>query len=134
MRLSKTGYYADFVIYAAVLATATVVTAWRRYRLRNVVLAVRGGHRRRFLDADRIHHPPLRTASDSPFAAMHGAHHDAPLAFVGTPTWLSLGVILGAVFLPAWAFGSLQYRQRLGCGHDGGIFLVWRGAPCHSLS
>ena len=26
MRLSKTGYYADFAIYAAVVTTATIVT------------------------------------------------------------------------------------------------------------
>ena len=108
MRLSKTGYYADFVIYAAILATATVATAWHdsAYEMSLWLFAAVIGAAFWTLTEYIIHRFVLHQIQ--PFAGMHGAHHDAPLAFVGTPTWLSLGVILGAVFLPAWAFGTFN--------------------------
>jgi sterol desaturase/sphingolipid hydroxylase (fatty acid hydroxylase superfamily) len=131
MRLSKTGYYADFVIYAAVVTTATVATAWHdtAYEMSLWLFAALIGAAFWTLTEYIIHRFVLHQIQ--PFAAMHGAHHDAPLAFVGTPTWLSLGVILGAVFLPAWAFGSFNTASGLAAGMMAGFF--WYGVVHHAI-
>ena len=50
------------------------------------------------------------------FAAMHEVHHDTPVAYVGTPTWLSLGVMVGAIFLPTWALASFNEASGLTVG------------------
>ena len=114
MRLSKTGYYADFVIYATVLATATVVTAWRNtaYETSIWLLAAAIGALIWTLAEYILHRFVLHQMR--PFAAMHDAHHEAPLAFVGTPTWLSLGVILGSYFCPhgPWAHSTRRAAWR----------------------
>jgi sterol desaturase/sphingolipid hydroxylase (fatty acid hydroxylase superfamily) len=131
MRLSKTGYYADFVIYAAIVTTATIVTAWRSTAYETsiwLLAAVIGGAvwtlieyiLHRFV----LHQIPV-------FAAMHDAHHQAPLAFVGTPTWLSLAFILGVVFLPAWALGSFLTASGLAAGVMAGFF--WYGLVHHAI-
>lgn len=131
MRLSKTGYYADFVIYGAILATATVATAWydSAYEMSLWLFAAAVGATFWTLTEYVIHRFVLHQIQ--PFAAMHGAHHDAPLAFVGTPTWLSLSVILGAVFLPAWAFGSFNTASGLAAGMMAGFF--WYGVVHHAI-
>ena len=67
----------------------------------------------------------------APFAAMHDVHHQKPLALVGTPTWLSLGVILSAVFLPAWALSSLNAASGLTVGTMAGFF--WYGVVHHAI-
>jgi len=131
MRLSKTAYYADFAIYGAVITAAVIITGWRSnvHDFSVWLLAVVGGvivwtlmeyiiHRYVF------HQMPV-------FSPMHGAHHEAPLAFIGTPTWLSLGVIFGAVFLPAWGLGSLNTASGLAVGFMAGF--SWYGLVHHDI-
>jgi len=131
MRLSKTAYYADFAIYGAVITAAVIITGWRSnvHDFSVWLLAVVGGvivwtlmeyiiHRYVF------HQMPV-------FSPMHGAHHEAPLAFIGTPTWLSLGVIFGAVFLPAWGLGSLNTASGLAVGFMAGF--SWYGLVHHAI-
>jgi len=131
MRLSKTGYYADFVIYATVVATATLVTVWRNtgYETSIWLLAAAIGALIWTLAEYIIHRFVLHRMPV--FAAMHDAHHEAPLAFVGTPTWLSLSVILGCVFLPAWALGSFNTASGLTVGAMAGFF--WYGLVHHAI-
>jgi sterol desaturase/sphingolipid hydroxylase (fatty acid hydroxylase superfamily) len=131
MRLSKTGYYADYVIYAAVLTAAAVMAGWRNSALENSIwlsAAAAGALAWTFfeyiLHRFVLHRIPV-------FAAMHDAHHEAPLAFVGTPTWLSLSVILGFVFLPAWALGSFNMASGLTIGVMAGFF--WYGIVHHAI-
>ncbi len=131
MRLSKTGYYADFVIYAAVLVTAPVVAGWRDtpyqasiWLLAWVIGALSWTLFEYILHRFVLHQIPV-------FAAMHDAHHEAPLAFVGTPTWLSLSVILGAVFVPAWLLGSFNLASGLAVGEMAGFF--WYGVVHHAI-
>ncbi|HZX70569.1 MAG TPA: sterol desaturase family protein [Rhodanobacter sp.] len=131
MRLSKTGYYADFVIYAAVLATAVVVTAWRNtpyttsiWLLTAAIGALSWTLFEYLLHRFVLHQIPV-------FAAMHDAHHQEPLAYIGTPTWLSLGVIAIAVFLPAWALGSFATASALAVGVMAGFF--WYGLVHHAI-
>lgn len=131
MRLSKTGYYADFVIYATIVTTATVVTAWRStaYETAIWLLIAAVGAVLWTLIEYILHRFVLHQIRV--FAAMHDVHHEAPLAFVGTPTWLSLGVIMGFVFLPAWALGSFNTASALAAGVMAGFF--WYGLVHHAI-
>lgn len=131
MRLSKTGYYADFVIYATILTTATIVTAWRStaYETSIWLLIAAVGAAMWTLIEYILHRFVLHQTP--PFAAMHDAHHEAPLAYVGTPTWLSLGVIFVFVFLPAWALGSCNTASALAAGVMAGFF--WYGLVHHAI-
>jgi len=131
MRLSKTGYYADFVIYATVVATATIVTAWRNtaYETSIWLFAAAIGALVWTLAEYIIHRFVLHRVA--PFSLMHDAHHEAPLAYVGTPTWLSLSVILVAVFLPTWALGSFNTASGLTVGAMAGF--LWYGVVHHAI-
>jgi sterol desaturase/sphingolipid hydroxylase (fatty acid hydroxylase superfamily) len=131
MRLSKTGYYADFVIYATIVTTTTIVTAWRNsaYEMSLWLLTAAVGTVSWTLFEYILHRFVLHQIE--PFAAMHDAHHQAPQAYVGTPTWLSLGVILGVVFLPAWALGSFNTASGLAVGVMAGFF--WYGVVHHAI-
>jgi sterol desaturase/sphingolipid hydroxylase (fatty acid hydroxylase superfamily) len=131
MRLSKTSYYADFAIYAAVMTTATVVTSWRNTAYESsiwLLTAAVGALSWTFFEY-LLHRFVLHRIRV--FAAMHDAHHQAPLAFVGTPTWLSMGVILGVVFLPTWALGSWNAASGLTVGVMAGFF--WYGVVHHAI-
>ena len=131
MRLSKTSYYADFGIYATVMTTATVVTAWHNSAYETsiwVLTAAVGALSWTFFEY-LLHRFVLHRIKV--FAAMHDLHHEAPLAFVGTPTWLSMGVILGVVFLPTWALGSWNAASGLTVGVMAGFF--WYGVVHHAI-
>ena len=131
VRLSRSGYYADFVIYAAVLLAATVSSAWHDtgHEMWLWLLAAAIGATFWTLAEYLLHRFVLHQIA--PFAAMHSAHHQAPLAFIGTPTWLSLGVILGTVFLPAWALSSFNTASGLAMGTMAGFF--WYGVVHHAV-
>lgn len=131
MRLSKTGYYADFVIYAAALTAVVVVTGWRgsAHEISLWLLATVAGLIAWTLMEYLIHRFVFHQMPV--FSPMHGAHHDAPLAFIGTPTWLSLGVIFGAVFLPTWELGSLVTASGVSVGVMAGFF--WYGVVHHAI-
>jgi sterol desaturase/sphingolipid hydroxylase (fatty acid hydroxylase superfamily) len=131
MRLSKTGYYADFVIYATIVTTATIVAAWRStpYETSIWLLTAAVGAVFWTLAEYVLHRFVLHKIRV--FAAMHDAHHEAPLAFVGTPTWLSLGVIMGFVFIPAWALGTFFTASALAAGVMAGFF--WYGLVHHAI-
>ncbi|HEY4340141.1 MAG TPA: sterol desaturase family protein [Steroidobacteraceae bacterium] len=129
--MSKTGYYADFVIYATIVTTATLVTAWRStaYETAIWLLIAAVGAVLWTLIEYILHRFVLHQIRV--FAAMHDVHHEAPLAFVGTPTWLSLSVIMGFVFLPAWALGSFNTASALAAGVMTGFF--WYGLVHHAI-
>jgi sterol desaturase/sphingolipid hydroxylase (fatty acid hydroxylase superfamily) len=131
MRLSKTAYYGDFAIYAGVVITATAVAAWhdtRGEKLQWLVAALIGAIAWTLLEY-LLHRFVLHRVRF--FAAMHDAHHLAPRALVGTPTWLSLGVLGAVVFLPAWVLGSLNSASGLLAGVMAGFF--WYGLAHHAI-
>jgi sterol desaturase/sphingolipid hydroxylase (fatty acid hydroxylase superfamily) len=131
MRLSKTGYYADFAIYAGVLVAVATVTAIRNtaYETSLWLLTAAIGTLAWTLIEYILHRFVLHRIPV--FAAMHAVHHDAPLAYVGTPTWLSLGIIAGFVFLPSWLLGSLNTASGLAVGVMAGFF--WYGIVHHAI-
>jgi sterol desaturase/sphingolipid hydroxylase (fatty acid hydroxylase superfamily) len=103
MRLSKVGYYAEFVIYP-VLAVGLVATAAWRYPERAGLLVATfvGGLAlwtlvEYLLHRFVLHHVPY-------IKEMHDAHHDDQEALIGTPVWLSLVIFLVFVFAPLWLF------------------------------
>ncbi len=101
MRLSQPSYYADFYVYpvaSAALAGAALamspVSDWPLW-----LAAFLGGGLlwtlvEYLLHRFVLHHVPY-------IHEMHEAHHDDQLALIGTPSWLSLGLILLIVLLPA---------------------------------
>src|SRR5215467_154579 len=99
MRLSKGGYFADFVVYppvAAMLIAAAVrpgsPLSWRE----SILVCVAGVAVWTLLEYI-IHRVVLHEVRY--FATMHEMHHDDPGDFVGTPTWLSLGMICSGAVL-----------------------------------
>jgi sterol desaturase/sphingolipid hydroxylase (fatty acid hydroxylase superfamily) len=102
MQLSKLSYYADFIVYPVVVIglaslafnhiSWTGATEWlgaglaglvfwsfMEYVLHRIAL-----HRMRF------------------FSPMHGMHHTSPLAFIGTPTWMSVSILCLTLLVPLW--------------------------------
>jgi sterol desaturase/sphingolipid hydroxylase (fatty acid hydroxylase superfamily) len=102
MQLSKLGYYSDFIVYPVVVIGLTALavnhiswtaaTEWlgaglaglvfwtfMEYVLHRIAL-----HRMRF------------------FSPMHAMHHSAPLAFIGTPTWMSVSILCLTLLVPLW--------------------------------
>lgn len=102
MRLSKAGYFADFVVYPpivlALLAYAAVHTgslSWIQWSM-----SCLAGIATWTLLEYIIHRAILHRVRF--FADMHDMHHDSPADLVGSPTWLSLGIIGLGVLLPLW--------------------------------
>lgn len=131
MRLSKTIYYADFVIYPVLVAIACLLAIWRNSPhamaiwVQMALLGVLSWTLLEYiLHRFVLHRIPV-------FALMHDAHHQVPLAFVGTPTWLSLAVIGAFVFLPAWALASSNTASGLTVGVMAGFF--WYGIVHHAI-
>ena len=116
MRLSRPGYYTDFVLYPVLLtgiASYGMSTASGAGRV-GFALAAGSGllawtlveyvvHRCLF------HHAPV-------LAEMHDTHHDDPRDLIGTPTWVSLPLAVVALGLLSSSFG-----ETLGCGLATGL-------------
>lgn len=130
MRLSKAGYYADFVVYPLLLlplgavlersSTPQQTLAW--------VAACGAGVAGYSLLEYTLHRFVLHRVA--PFRRLHDAHHAHPTALIGTPTWLS-ALVAGAVFLPLWRLAGLN----LACGLTFGLILgyLWYVSLHHAV-
>ncbi len=129
MRLSKWGYYADFVIYPvviAVLGTASLDTVNARAAAAWAGALLVGTGTWTLLEY-WLHRIALhRTAY---LASMHALHHRAPQDYVGTPTWLSLAVLIGFLLLPIWHFVGFPIASGLTAGVM--IGYLWYGLTHH---
>jgi sterol desaturase/sphingolipid hydroxylase (fatty acid hydroxylase superfamily) len=131
MRLSKTAYHADFAIYAIILGVLIAAAALTTNRVQRFhwfaafTVAAAGWTLLECL----LHRFLLHRVA--PFAAMHGAHHDAPRAYVGTPTWATLGIIWLVVFVPAWRGVSFNVASGLTAGVMMGF--LWYGIVHHVI-
>jgi sterol desaturase/sphingolipid hydroxylase (fatty acid hydroxylase superfamily) len=107
MQLSKVSYYSDYVAYPVLiagLASLGLVGVATRERI-EWLAATCGGLLLWTLIEYLVHRIALHRIAY--FVPMHGAHHAAPLAYVGTPTWLSVAVLGAGLFAPLWAlFGA----------------------------
>jgi sterol desaturase/sphingolipid hydroxylase (fatty acid hydroxylase superfamily) len=131
MRLSKTAYHADFAIYAigvsVLITSAALSTSWvqRVHWLAAFAAAAASWTLLEyFLHRFVLHRVAI-------FAAMHGVHHDSPRAYVGTPTWATLGIIWLSVFVPAWWGVSLNIASGLTAGVMLGF--LWYGIVHHVI-
>jgi sterol desaturase/sphingolipid hydroxylase (fatty acid hydroxylase superfamily) len=131
MRLSKLGYYSDYLAYPVVigaLVTAGLETG-SRAQLEEWPLAVVCGLVVWSLMEYVLHRSVLHGRNY--FSPMHGVHHSEPLALVGTPTWMSVGVLTLGIFAPGcWLIGL-----PLAAGLTTGVMLgyVWYGLVHHVI-
>jgi sterol desaturase/sphingolipid hydroxylase (fatty acid hydroxylase superfamily) len=131
MRLSKTAYYADFAVYAlglcALIALAVLSTSWtqRLHWLAAFTAAAASWTLLEYL----LHCFVLHRLSI--FASMHAVHHASPRAYVGTPTWVSLGIIWLVFFVPAWLGVSFNVASGLTAGVMMGF--LWYGIVHHVI-
>jgi sterol desaturase/sphingolipid hydroxylase (fatty acid hydroxylase superfamily) len=107
MQLSKFGYYTDFVAYPLAAITLAVINfRWPLHDTAKWIGAATVGVLVWTLLEYSLHRLVLHRLPV--FSSMHASHHGAPLALLGTPTWVSIPVWLTTTLLPLWTF----------CGHD----------------
>jgi sterol desaturase/sphingolipid hydroxylase (fatty acid hydroxylase superfamily) len=107
MHLSKPGYYADFVVYPALILALLAFQlmqagTWRYWLCSGLSLAGIAIWTlfEYLLHRHVLHRVPI-------LHDMHEVHHADPSALVGTPSWLTLLLFLVGALLPSWwAFGS----------------------------
>jgi len=119
MRLSATSYYSDYIIYptlaTALSAAALGTTPFEKWGLWTLSFAA-GAATWTFAEYQLhrwvLHHVPH-------VREMHEAHHSDQKALIGTPSWLSLAIVLVLVLLPAILLAGFSY----GAGFTAGIAL-----------
>jgi sterol desaturase/sphingolipid hydroxylase (fatty acid hydroxylase superfamily) len=130
MRLSKVGYYSEYIVYPVLSAGLLATAAWR-YPGRAGILAATfvGGVAlwtlveyllHRFI----LHHVPY-------IKEMHDAHHHDQAALIGTPVWLSLLIFVVFVFAPLWLLTDPVITAGVSAGMVIGYFLY--GAAHHII-
>ncbi len=131
MRLSKTAYYADFVIYAIVIGGLFSLSALgsRSWALLDWLVAAAAGMVVWTLMEYALHRFVLHRVPV--IAAMHDVHHASPRALIGTPTWVTLTLFLVVVFLPAWRALSFNTSSGLTAGAMSGF--LWYGILHHTI-
>lgn len=119
MRLSATSYYSDYIIYptlATALSAAALATTpfekWGFWTLSFAAGAATWTFAEYQLHRWVLHHVPH-------VREMHEAHHSDQKALIGTPSWLSLAIVLVLVLLPAILLAGFSY----GAGFTAGIAL-----------
>lgn len=131
MQLSKTGYYADFGIYATILGVmipaSLIVGDWTE---RGEWLAAFGCGLVTWTLLEYLLH--RYAFHRMPFISpLHAAHHVAPRALIGTPTWVTFTIFSLLVFLPSWRIASLNVASGLASGVMLGFF--WYGLLHHAI-
>ena len=102
MRLSKAGYYADFVIYPVIILALAAAELWpaqsaaRLQWLLACLAGLAGWTLAEYLiHRFAFHRIPL-------LMRMHDMHHANPSALIGAPLWSSLAAFGLGVFIPLW--------------------------------
>ncbi len=131
MQLSKFSYYSDFVAYPLVLIALAAINInhitwvsgaeWLGAGMAGLVLWSLMEY---VLHRIALHRMPY-------LSPMHGLHHAAPLAFIGTPTWLSVSILGIAILGPAWARFGFNVADGLTFGVMLGYW--WYGVVHHVI-
>ncbi|HWW31330.1 MAG TPA: sterol desaturase family protein [Steroidobacteraceae bacterium] len=113
---TKFTYYSDFVVYpiaivALVGANSRHVTlqggeTWLGACLAGLVLWTLLEY---LIHRFALHRMPI-------FTPMHTLHHSAPLAYIATPSWISVSVWLGVVMLPVWWYAGFNVADGITVG------------------
>lgn len=115
MQMTRAGYLADFYVYpvvAAALALSALVPAphpW--FALACAFVAGLAA----WTPIEYVMHRWVFHRAPG-FRGLHEEHHRDPKAFVGTPTWLSVVVILSLVLLPSVAMCGLPVGSSFTAG------------------
>jgi sterol desaturase/sphingolipid hydroxylase (fatty acid hydroxylase superfamily) len=131
MQLSKLGYYSDFVVYPVVVtgfAVAALAGADWQAAVEWVGAAMTGVALWTLMEYVFHRMAFHRIAILVP---LHGAHHKSPLAFVGTPTWMSVLALLIGIFVPAYFGFGFTAASGLTAGVMLGYF--WYGVVHHVI-
>jgi sterol desaturase/sphingolipid hydroxylase (fatty acid hydroxylase superfamily) len=131
MQLSKISYYSDFIVYPVVLVALTAVNFDRAARPSGAewVFAALAGLVLWTLMEYALHRIALHRMPY--FSPMHGEHHAAPLALIGTPSWVSVSVLSAAFLLPAWYWLGFNVADGLTVGVMMGYW--WYGIVHHVI-
>jgi sterol desaturase/sphingolipid hydroxylase (fatty acid hydroxylase superfamily) len=131
LQLSKLAYYSDMVIYPAAIGALVAVNFAHGSPKSSLpwLAAVSAGLLLWTLMEYFLHRITLHGRSY--FAPMHGQHHASPLAFIGTPTWMSTSILTGAVMLPTWLFFGFNIADGLLVGVMVGYW--WYGIVHHLI-
>ncbi len=131
MRPSKLSYYSDFVVYPTVIvglaAVGVVHSTWADRAEWFCVGLV--GFVIWTLAEYVLHRSVLHRQTY--FAPMHGQHHAAPLAFLGTPSWISVSVLSLVIGVPAWRWLGFNLADGLTVGVMLGYW--WYGVVHHVI-
>ncbi|HEX3847818.1 MAG TPA: sterol desaturase family protein [Steroidobacteraceae bacterium] len=131
MRLSRLGYYSDFVVYPLVLMALAAIGFHPTSRTSGVqwIAAVAAGLLFWTLMEYALHRVALHRMAY--FSPMHGLHHASPLDFIGTPTWVSVSVLFAVILMPAWACLGFDLADGLTVGVMLGYW--WYGVVHHTI-
>jgi sterol desaturase/sphingolipid hydroxylase (fatty acid hydroxylase superfamily) len=131
MLLSKLSYYSDFVVYPLVLIALTATninhvtwasgTEWLGTVMAGLVLWTLAEYVLHRIALHRIAY----------FSAMHGQHHAAPLALIGTPSWISVSVLSLVILVPVWLCLGFNIADGLTVGVMLGYW--WYGLVHHVI-
>ncbi len=129
MRPSKLTYYADFVVYPVVIVgLAAFGVARATWTDRSEWLAAAALGFVIWTLAEYILHRSVLHKKTF-FAPMHGQHHAAPLAYIGTPPWVSVSVLTAIFLLPVWLWVGFDVANGLTVGVMTGYW--WYGVVHH---
>jgi sterol desaturase/sphingolipid hydroxylase (fatty acid hydroxylase superfamily) len=131
MRLSKFSYYSDFVAYPVVVITlaAIGIAHLTRAGIAEWLISCALGLLVWSLMEYGLHRIALHRMPY--FSPMHGEHHAAPLALIGTPTWISVLVLCAAFLLPTWRGLGFDAADGLTVGVMAGYW--WYGVVHHVI-
>jgi sterol desaturase/sphingolipid hydroxylase (fatty acid hydroxylase superfamily) len=129
MRLSKTVYFGDFFIYAAIIL-ALAIDVWLRGQwsvrlqwLGEFAIGIAAWTLLEYvLHRWVLHRVPI-------IAPMHEAHHRSPRDLLGTPTVVTLAMLWILFFLPTW--WGFSFTAASGVTAGGMMGYLWYGILHH---
>lgn len=131
VRLSKAGYYADFVFYPILLLLLAGVAVARDTLIHWLVWLLLFGAGivtwtllEYWLHRIVFHHLV-------PFRKLHDLHHSLPTAKIGTPTWVTALLICGGMLLPLWREDGFNLASGLTSGLAAGY--LWYVSVHHAV-
>jgi sterol desaturase/sphingolipid hydroxylase (fatty acid hydroxylase superfamily) len=129
MRPSKLTYYGDFVVYPVVITGLAVagLTGASWHSATELLCSAAAGFLIWTLLEYVLHRSVLHRKTY--FAPLHGQHHAAPLALIGTPAWISVSVLCAGTLLPAWRWLGFNIAVGLTAGVMLGYW--WYGIVHH---
>ena len=128
---SKWAYRLDFALYAVAVVALTLLLVLRTPEgLQWLVLAYTGTGLFIWSGVEYVLHRFVLHGMQ-PFARWHEAHHERPAALICSSTFLSAGLILLLVFLPAWWALEVWRASALTLGVVGGYVIY--AATHHAL-